>query len=302
MIQIFCERTIYPGEILSNPLDTSNLHLGKPTNGHAASRSSAKSGTGEPEVWTAPDALADPVISLIVPALNEEKLIDGMLQTFPRELRRKCGIELIVSDGGSSDRTPEIARDHADIVARHVESRRQTIAEGRNLGAEQARGDILVFINADTVPQDGEAFIRGLVEFAAEGDPGTVAFACPVYIAPGERRWSDSLFHNFFNNYVRLLNLIGLGMGRGECQIVRRDPFRAVGGYEKHMAAGEDFDLYRRLTAKGKIGHRHEFRVYESPRRFRRFGYLRVLFEWTLNALAVMILGRSISKEWEEIR
>jgi hypothetical protein len=68
------------------------------------------------------------------------------------------------------------------------------------------------------------------------------------------------------------------------------------------MSAGEDFDLYRRLTRCGKIGHRERLLVYESPRRFRRYGYLRVLFEWTLNAVAVMVLKRSISKEWEEIR
>jgi hypothetical protein len=68
------------------------------------------------------------------------------------------------------------------------------------------------------------------------------------------------------------------------------------------MAAGEDFDLYKRLARLGKIGHRPGLGVYESPRRFRRYGYLLVLTEWTINALAVMILRRSISKEWEEIR
>ena len=289
-------------KILSNSHDISNLHLQKPQNGHSSAKSEPTVTASPPEIWIATEAITDPLISLIVPALNEEKLIGEMLAMFPRDVRQRHRMELIVSDGGSSDRTPEIARGHADIVARHTEPRRQTIAEGRNLGAAQARGDLLVFINADTVPQDKEIFVEGLMEFVAKGESDIVAVACPVYIAPHERRWSDSLFHNFFNNYVRLLNLIGLGMGRGECQIVRREDFVAVGGYENHMAAGEDFDLYRRLTERGKIGHRNEFRVYESPRRFRRFGYLRVLFEWTLNALAVMILGRSISKEWEEIR
>ena len=286
---------------MSDPLDTSNLHLPRERNGHVRVPQPAPA-NGEPDIWVSPGAISDPVISLIIPALNEEKLIEKTLLAFPRDLRETYDIELIVSDGGSVDNTPKLSREHCDILARHTESRRQTIAEGRNLGAEQARGTFLVFINADTVPQEPEEFVRGLVEFAEAGDPGVVAFACPVHIAPDERRWSDSIFHTFFNNYVRLLNLSGLGMGRGECQIIRRDAFQEVGGYEKHMAAGEDFDLYRRLRSKGRIGHRNEFRVYESPRRFRRFGYVRVLFEWTLNALAVMILGRSISKEWEEIR
>jgi glycosyltransferase involved in cell wall biosynthesis len=245
-----------------------------------------------------------PKVSIVVPALNEEKLIERTLRFFPEELRRRHGIELIVSDGGSHDRTVEIARRHADIVVVHAEERRQTIAEGRNKGAEAATGDLLVILCADTVPRDPEEFIRGLLALAegrrAPSDP--VAFACPVEVAPSERRLSDRLFHGFFNNYVRLLNMVGVGMGRGECQVVRRESFLAVGGYNNMMAAGEDFDLYHRLTRTGRIGHRPELCVYESPRRFRRYGYLRVLASWTANALAVIVLRRSISKEWEEIR
>ena len=257
-----------------------------------------------PHVWRSDSALEDPRISLVVPALNEEKLIGSMLSAFPAEVLHSINAELVLSDGGSSDRTTEIAREYCDAVITHREKRRQTIAEGRNLGASIARGDLLVFINADTLPQDPLEFLRGLEKIVDEGylPGGIAAWACPVQIAPAERRLSDRLFHGFFNRYVRLLNLIGLGMGRGECQVVWTDLFREVGGYENHMAAGEDFDLYRRLAEKGKIGHGEDLRVYESPRRFRRFGYLRVLFEWSLNGLAVMILGRSISKEWEEIR
>ncbi len=245
-----------------------------------------------------------PAISIIVPALNEEKLIERTLCCFPEELRARYNIELIVSDGGSHDRTVEIASEWADIVVVHTEQRRQTIAEGRNRGAERARGDLLVFINADTVPRNPEEFIRGVLETSAAFDQGLreVAIACPVEVAPEERRLADTLFHGFFNNYVRLLNAIGLGMGRGECQVIHTPTFRSVGGYESGMAAGEDFDLYKRLARRGRIGHRWDLCVYESPRRFRRYGYLRVVSRWTLNGLMVIFFRRSMSKEWEEVR
>lgn len=243
-------------------------------------------------------------ISIIVPALNEEKLIEKTLGCFPADLRRRLDVELIVSDGGSRDRTVGISRELADVVTEHKESRRQTIAEGRNCGAAAASGQLLVFINADTVPRDPERFIVGLRDVAAMMAAGgrAVAFACPVQVAPEERGPSDRLFHAFFNRYVRFLNALGVGMGRGECQIVRRDVFQKVGGYAGSMAAGEDFDLYKRLARHGRIGHRDDLYVYESPRRFRRYGYLRVLFQWTLNGLAVALFRRSLSKEWEEVR
>lgn len=273
------------------------------TNGHAKSPHTPERGASADRA-----AAVHPTISIIVPALNEEKLIEQTLRCFPKELRSRYNIELIVSDGGSRDKTVELARSHADIVVEHTEQRRQTIAEGRNKGGSVATGDLLVFINADTIPRHPEKFMHALMTIAEKGETasGCVAYACPVQVAPQERRLSDLMFHGFFNNYVRFLNRIGVGMGRGECQVIWKGSFRAVGGYNDLMAAGEDFDLYKRLNSRsdrrGGIGHSWDLCVYESPRRFRRYGYLRVLLEWTMNALAVIFLRRSMSKEWEEIR
>ncbi len=255
-------------------------------------------------VFTRQRRVLHPTISIIVPALNEEKLIETTLRAFPPEILARCNAEVIVSDGGSHDRTVEIAERFADVVVVHTEQRRQTIAEGRNRGAEYATGDLLVFINADTVPRDVKAFARTLLEIATQGamDMRTVAYACPVEVTPQERRLSDRIFHGFFNNYVRFLNLLRVGMGRGECQVIWRDAFVAVGGYNNAMVAGEDFELYSRLARRGRIGHSEAFYVYESPRRFRRYGYVRVLFSWTINALAVIFLRRSMSHQWEEVR
>ncbi len=71
-------------------------------------------------------------LSLIIPTLNEEKVIGKMLSQFPPHFCEKYNIEIIVSDGGSSDNTVEIATQYAHKVITHTESRRQTISEGRN--------------------------------------------------------------------------------------------------------------------------------------------------------------------------
>ncbi len=269
-----------------------------------ASTSCIPSSSPSPMSASNPAADASPMISIVVPVLNEEKLLEASLAVFSRGLRERYRAELIVSDGGSTDSSLDIARRHADRVVVHSELRRQTIAEGRNRGAAEARGDVIVFINGDTVPANPEVFFATVGDFAQRrGDyRRATALACPVNVAPAERRGADSAFHTFYNTYVRFLSLLRIGAGRGECQVVRRDAFESVGGYREGLAAGEDFDLFARIGLRARVRFAPELLVYESPRRFRKFGYLRVLYWWTINALSVMFRGRSSSDEWEPVR
>ncbi len=248
--------------------------------------------------------ITQPAISVIIPVYQEEKLLDRTLNIFTEDLKKKYNLEVIVSDGGSTDKTVEIAGKYADQVVRHTEDRRQTISEGRNKGAEAATGNILLFLNGDCQPEDPDSFFNYVLEWS-EGKnalSGRDALACPVSVAPDEIIFKDKIFYACHNSYVRFLNSIGMGMGRGECQIVRRDAFVKVGGYNSLIAAGEDFDLYRRLAKVTRIGFANEIKVYESPRRFRKYGYLRILWAWTLNSLSVMLKGKSVSDEWEAVR
>jgi glycosyltransferase involved in cell wall biosynthesis len=247
---------------------------------------------------------SQPLISVIVPVYMEEKILDKTLSVYTRELRRKYNVELIVSDGGSTDKTVEIAKKYADKVVIHEEKRRQTIAEGRNKGAEVANGDILVFINGDTVPANPDFFFALISDINDNGSryKGSAALACTVSVAPNEKLFKDTLFYTIHNAYVRFLNAVGMGMGRGECQIVMKDVFRSVGGYNDALTAGEDFDLYRRISKIGKINFAKDIVVLESPRRFRKFGYIRIISSWIINSLSVLFLNRSVSKEWEAVR
>jgi glycosyltransferase involved in cell wall biosynthesis len=244
------------------------------------------------------------MVSVVVPTLNEEKLLAHTLSAFSPELRARYHTELIVSDGGSTDATLEIAAAHADRIVTEEPGRKQNIAQGRNRGADVANGQVIVFINGDTVPENIERFMDTVSRFAARtGTYATAsALATPVNFPVRERRPADVLFHAFYNGYVWLLNAMRIGAGRGECQIVRTTVFRAVNGYRENLAAGEDFDLYARISRRARVRFAPELLVLESPRRFRKFGYFRVLFWWTVNALSVMVRGRSSSDEWEPVR
>jgi GT2 family glycosyltransferase len=101
---------------------------------------------------------------------------------------------------------------------------------------------------------------------------------------------------------VKVLNSLQFGTGRGECQVIKRKAFFNVSGYDERLAAGEDFDLYRRLARRGRIKYVEDLTVYESPRRYRRSGYFRVALLWFLNAVSIIILRRSFSREWKPAR
>jgi glycosyltransferase involved in cell wall biosynthesis len=240
------------------------------------------------------------MISVIIPALNEGKYITLILSQFTEEIKRKYNIEVIVSDGGSTDNTVEISGKYADKVLLNETGHRQTIAEGRNIGANNALGDILFFINADTSIDNIDFFFESILN--AIEQPKISALTCKVQVFPSEERLSDKIFHTFLNAYFAGLNYIGVGMGRGECHILKREIFFKAGCYNEKIIAGEDFELFTRLARLGRIKFMRNLKIFESPRRYRKYGYIKILASWFRNCVYLIFLRKSIPEEWEVIR
>ncbi len=240
-------------------------------------------------------------LSIIIPTLNEEKLLPDLLsQLNEPELRKIYDYEIIISDGGSIDDTLKIATRDADVVVTKGEDTKQNIAVGRNKGANIAKGEILIFFNGDIKIKDARRFFTEVDNFRKMNEYS--AMTCPVRVFPEDENLSDKIFLGFYNKYFKFLNTIGLGMGRGECHVIKKSIFEELGGYDETLPAGEDFELYTRLRKRGKVYFPENVCVYESPRRYRKAGHVKILFTWLINSIFVFFAKKSFSKKWEEVR
>jgi rSAM/selenodomain-associated transferase 2 len=206
-----------------------------------------------------------PGLSIIVPVLNEEAGIAAALE--PLADYRRSGHEVIVVDGGSTDRTADLAQPLADAVLTAPRGR----AVQMNAGAAQAGGDILLFLHADTrLPaSSGCLVIEGLRR------SGRLWGRFDVTIAG--RSPLLRVVATMMNLRSRLT-----GIATGDQMIfVTRDAFAACGGYPD-IPLMEDIALSRRLKRLGPPLCLTA-RVTTSGRRWEQRGVIRtILLMWRL--------------------
>ena len=243
-------------------------------------------------------------LSIVIPTKNEANYIGRTLAQF-EEWLDPYALEIIVSDANSTDGTAEIVRQYAaQYGPEHIKlvqaQGKQNIAIGRNLGAAAATGAILFHMDADVhIPQKQHFFEDVLRTFSR---PEVVAATVPLRVYPEETRWSDRLYHLFMNVVIRLSFLAGVYLAKGECQLVRRRVFEKIGGYNEKIVAGEDCNLFYRLSKEGHISYLWRLRVQHSPRRFRQYGYWGVSWIYLREGLSLLFRGKSYAEEWEPVR
>jgi len=227
-------------------------------------------------------------ISVVIPTLDEEASIARAI----RSCREAGPCEVIVADGGSRDRTVEIARGRADAVIIAPRGR----ASQMNAGAAVARGEILLFLHADTLLPGGSVpAVLGALQ-----NPGVIGGAFRVHLAASAGA----------GRYVRAaLGVTGRMIGSRACVaraftgdqaiFARAEAFRAVGGYPE-IPLMEDVELSRRIRRAGKTVLL-PLRVETSGRRWEAWGPLRtILFMWRLRI--GYLLGRTPSRCAEAYR
>lgn len=237
-------------------------------------------------------------LSIVIPTLKEEDYIAGTIEQFARLATEH---EIIVSDGGSTDRTVEIATPLADRVT-VMHDGRPTPSRQRNDGARLAAGEFLAFVDSSVrIPEPDSFFAYALERFAKE--PQLVALFGPQNIFPEIETWADRLFLGLQNLNMRVHNnVLGRGMGTGKFMIMRRAVFEGIGGFREDLACGEDLDLAFRLSRAGTTRYDARLQIHYPGRREHGLGWPKLLWVWISNVVWINLFDRPLLDEWKPVR
>lgn len=205
-----------------------------------------------------------PVLSIVIPALNEAAGIEATLRAL-QPLRAR-GVELVLADGGSGDGTAALARTWVDVVADAPRGR----AVQMNAGAALARAEVLLFLHADTrLPPLADVLVLQAVASGACWGRFDVRIE--------GRPWVLRVVATLMNLRSR-----ASGIATGDQAIfVTREAFERVGGFPAQPLM-EDVEISRRLKRLGRPACLSA-KVCTSGRRWEQRGVWRtILLMWQL--------------------
>jgi glycosyltransferase involved in cell wall biosynthesis len=230
------------------------------------------------------------MISFIIPAYNEERLLGSTLGAL-HAAAQAVGepYEIIVADDASTDRTAAVAEGHG---ARVVRVARRQIAATRNAGARAARGDLFLFVDADTLVN--EAAVRAAIQALRGGAVGGGAAVQFDGSLPPYARLLQPLF-------VWLFRVARLAAG---CFLFcTRRAFQAAGGFDEELYGAEEVFMSRALRRQGRFVILQET-VTTSGRKLRAYSgweHLRIMMSLALRG-PKSVRGRRGLEYWYERR
>lgn len=218
------------------------------------------------------------MISIIIPTLNEERYLPALLDCIKRQTYRNY--EVIVADANSKDKTRQIAK---KFGCRLVKSGGHP-GIGRNNGAKAAKGEILLFLDADS--QLDSNFLRDCIGQMEKRKLDV----CGCYLNPLSNNLIDKIFMGIFNLWTSATqyfypNACGTGI------FCRKWLHEKVKGFDETIKLSEDMDYVRRCGKHGKFRILSRPQVLYSMRRYEKEGRFNVGLKLFLSAMYRLIFG-----------
>jgi len=201
---------------------------------------------------------------VVIPAHNEESYLPGTLEALKRQ--NYPLMEVIVVANGCTDNTAETAHGQCD---RLVVLSQKGLGVARNLGARMAKGELLIFLDADTSLEPMTLrVISG--QFSSEHAAATIK---------GEPDTLTSAFSLIYKlkNFVHRMRL---HCGSSGVIICRREDFLSVGGFDEGLEVRENSELIRRLKKFGRYKYIGDVTATTSMRRYEQCGLWPTVWLW----------------------
>ncbi len=231
------------------------------------------------------------LLSVVVPVLNEEKYLPLLLDSFANQSEKN--FEVLVVDAKSEDKTVENAekfKDRLDI--RVIETERKNVAHQRNAGGKAAKGDYVVFMDADYLVKKN--FVESCFLEAEKSDADLIIpFSYPI---TSNILWK--IYFTFQNILCVMSNLFGKPFGVASGNLIKKESFLRMGGYNESVFVFEDqyfFQVAKRH--KLKIKYTNKIKMYFSLRRLEKDGIIGY-FYFNLYAAFYLIFKGPVFKKF----
>ncbi|WP_169309259.1 glycosyltransferase family 2 protein [Desulforhopalus sp. IMCC35007] len=188
-----------------------------------------------------------PIVSIVVPAKNEELYISRCLQGVLESTYRSDSIEIVVVDNGSIDQTPHIA---ASLDAKVLTRNNGSIASMRNYGAQMASGEILGFVDADCIVHP-DWLAKGVSHLMT--DESIYAVGAPESAPVVGATWVETTWSGLKHGAPPANGLLLSTWCASGALLIRKADFLKIGGFNEQLTTCEDADLGSRLSKFGAI-------------------------------------------------
>ena len=228
-------------------------------------------------------------VSIIIPTLNEEKRLPRCLLSLFRQSFHD--FEIIIVDSGSEDRTVEIAH---KFGARVLFEPQLGFAVAKNFGASEAKGELLIFTDADSEhPKD---WLARMVEHF-QRDEHVVCVLGPI--RPIERNLLHSVIFAITTDIIpRITALFGFYIGQAPNEAFRKSAFESAGGFDERLRMLEDNELPNRIKRLGRVVFDPSIWVRVSARRYEKEGYIQATRRFLEAYHRIYFQKRAASEEY----